>query len=272
MLDCTASGGPPPTISWTRNGIPISAAFSRFHVASNGSLILTNLTRADEGNYTCMAVNQAGTSVSPFFLEINEQIVMGSTSATALVLAGASVQMEDTTSIKGFAILWQHRGKVVHESNVVKVESNGSLTISTARLEDAGHYKCLVATSRGWRETDFLLHVEPKRGKTSATVNEVITLSRCRTSFLYIGTWRRPPGEEGFCNAPLQSCQSWRGSDTHPLAVWREECQSDWAQALDPARQQSTPDQCAYRRGRTVQLCCHQSVWGESFNCSGHYL
>ena len=73
-LDCTASGEPPPTITWTRNGLPVPfASLPTLSLASNGSLVLSAVTGSEEGNYSCIATNDQGVSISPFQLIIEDR-------------------------------------------------------------------------------------------------------------------------------------------------------------------------------------------------------
>ena len=55
-LTCLASGDPPPFYTWTKNGLTIDGQLNN----NNGSLVLSNMTSADDGLYTCWAVNEAG--------------------------------------------------------------------------------------------------------------------------------------------------------------------------------------------------------------------
>jgi len=65
-LSCNASGEPVPTISWTKDGSIISASGdSRISfVAENKELTITNVSRADEGEYRCLANNSLGNASS----------------------------------------------------------------------------------------------------------------------------------------------------------------------------------------------------------------
>ena len=65
-LSCDASGKPVPTISWTRNGSPVNATIdSRFSFsAGDRQLTITNVNRADSGEYRCVASNILGNATS----------------------------------------------------------------------------------------------------------------------------------------------------------------------------------------------------------------
>ena len=65
-LSCNASGDPVPTISWTRDATIISTSgHSRISFgAENKELTITNVSRADEGEYRCEANNSLGNATS----------------------------------------------------------------------------------------------------------------------------------------------------------------------------------------------------------------
>ena len=65
-LSCNASGDPIPTISWTKDGSIVSASGdSRISFgAENKELNIANVSRADEGEYRCVANNSLGNASS----------------------------------------------------------------------------------------------------------------------------------------------------------------------------------------------------------------
>ena len=87
---CSATGIPPPEITWMRNGIPFSSTrviltdstMPEFYSTDNGSiyivsrnLTLDNTMDADSGTYTCVASN--GNAVTPSVTQDFELLVIG---------------------------------------------------------------------------------------------------------------------------------------------------------------------------------------------------
>ena len=64
-LSCNASGNPVPAISWTRDGSTVSSGDQRISFeAGNRRLAITNVSRADSGEYRCVADNSEGSDTS----------------------------------------------------------------------------------------------------------------------------------------------------------------------------------------------------------------
>jgi hypothetical protein len=78
-LSVVASGVPPPTYQWQRNGSPIAGA-------TNATLTLTNVQAGDAGDYRVTATNAAGSEVS--------------SSATLSVLGGTSSAQLSNLSVR----------------------------------------------------------------------------------------------------------------------------------------------------------------------------
>ena len=72
VLDCNATGNPPPTVSWFHSSLPIpEAGDTRIHQTVNGSLIVTSVRGGDEGEYVCQATNVAGSETATLVLVVN---------------------------------------------------------------------------------------------------------------------------------------------------------------------------------------------------------
>lgn len=66
VISCNATGNPVPSISWTRNESPIDRNVnSRISFsADKKQLTITNVSRADSGEYRCVAKNSLGNDTS----------------------------------------------------------------------------------------------------------------------------------------------------------------------------------------------------------------
>ena len=66
LLTCNATGNPTPSISWTKDGSLINASRDpRISITEqNTKLRITNVSRADDGQYRCVASNGLGNATS----------------------------------------------------------------------------------------------------------------------------------------------------------------------------------------------------------------
>ena len=58
-VQCDASGFPRPTITWTKDGQPLSEG-GRIAIFRNGSLSISSALASDSGEYSCIARNRLG--------------------------------------------------------------------------------------------------------------------------------------------------------------------------------------------------------------------
>ena len=63
-FSCDANGIPEPTFSWSKDGSAVTADNRISLSADNKQLSLTNVNRADSGEYRCVAANSVGTVYS----------------------------------------------------------------------------------------------------------------------------------------------------------------------------------------------------------------
>lgn len=71
VMQCQILGVPPPMISWTMNGQPVSNVSDRY-ILSNGSLYFAApVKRSYAGQYVCSGTNSAGSvSSGPVFFRV----------------------------------------------------------------------------------------------------------------------------------------------------------------------------------------------------------
>ena len=59
-LFCNATGNPPPTLSWTKDGSPINNNQGIPFTGDNETLFIASINRSESGNYRCVARNGLG--------------------------------------------------------------------------------------------------------------------------------------------------------------------------------------------------------------------
>ena len=139
---CSATGKPRPRITWSkaRGALPSESV-----VTEDGSLTLTNVTKADGGLYTCHADNLLGRvtaseqlvvfSALKFTLKPPEKI-SGKPGAAVELPCAASSDLQPR-------VYWKHNGNTNLPSGVL-VRANGSLVIPNLSKSLEGNYSCIA--------------------------------------------------------------------------------------------------------------------------------
>lgn len=71
VIRCKADGSPNPQIKWVHNGKPIEQAEPNpRRQISDDSIIITDLTKKDTGNYGCNATNSIGYVYKDVFINV----------------------------------------------------------------------------------------------------------------------------------------------------------------------------------------------------------
>ncbi|KAF7703006.1 hypothetical protein HF521_022013 [Silurus meridionalis] len=161
-MQCSAKGRLPPTIRWTKaDGTEIPAWVEK----NGGTLHFSKVTRADAGNYTCVASNSLQG-------EIRAVVQL-----TVAVYVSFKLKPENTTVYQGHTavlhcqatgdpspiIQWKKKDKFL-ESNKSRFQTmpNGSLVIQEVSTEDTGRYTCIAGNSCNIAHTSAELYVVEK--------------------------------------------------------------------------------------------------------------
>ncbi|XP_045078518.1 neural cell adhesion molecule 1-like isoform X11 [Coregonus clupeaformis] len=168
MLACDADGFPEPTVTWARKSIVLESD-DKYGLNDDGSeLIIKDVKKVDEGDYTCIARNKAGEKEEEVSLNVFMQPKI-----TYLVNQTAS-ELEEQITLTCEAsgdptptITWSFGSRVFTEreqsldGNVV-VRSHArvsSLTLKYVQYTDGGHYLCTARNSIGQDQQTMYLEV-----------------------------------------------------------------------------------------------------------------
>ncbi|NWQ77372.1 HMCN1 protein, partial [Columbina picui] len=183
-LTCEVTGFPPPDLSWLKNGKPLSSNANAFVVPGARTLQIPRAKLPDDGEYTCIARNQAGESHKKSFLTVLVPPSIkdhSGTSATVLnVRVGAPVTLEcESNAIPPPVITWYKNGRIISESANVQIFADGqTLGIKGAEVSDTGQYVCKAINIAGRDDKNFHLnvYVPPTiEGPEQELVNETIS-------------------------------------------------------------------------------------------------
>lgn len=154
VIECRPRAAPKPTFKWTR-GTEMLTNTSRVMVWADGSLEILNVTKEDEGRYTCFAENEHGKANSSGSLSVTDATEITLAPSNTDVTVGEDVRMQcaalhdptlDITfiwSLDGRAIDFDRQGE--HYESMVG-ESSGEMRIKKTQLKHAGTYTCTAQT------------------------------------------------------------------------------------------------------------------------------
>ncbi|CAH0729236.1 unnamed protein product, partial [Brenthis ino] len=183
-LRCNPEAAPKPTFIWKKDNIVIGAGGKRF-IAENGNLIIRQLSRDDEGVYTCVAKNQYGSDESrgrlivlraPRFLERMPPRITTQVGNVIFLHCNAEID-----SLLDTAYLWNHNGirmkdaTDLYADKRIKIDG-GELTIFDVSLSDVGEYECIVKSAIGKISSRTQLRIEGPPGPPGGL--QVINIQR----------------------------------------------------------------------------------------------
>ncbi|KAA0701403.1 DENN domain-containing protein 4B [Triplophysa tibetana] len=159
MLDCQVEGEGPITITWRRNGVPITLGV-RALVSENGTLLIPNFQKrrgsdqSDAGEYDCSAQNRYGLIISrkahvqlaslPKFHTHPESVSVDEGGVARFRCAVSGVPEAN--------ISWERNGTDINkDDNRYTLLPNGILHITGVRQSDSGVYRCMASNMANTR-------------------------------------------------------------------------------------------------------------------------
>ncbi|XP_039989807.1 contactin-1a-like [Xiphias gladius] len=155
VIECRPKAAPKPAFSWSKDTELLSNS-TRVFIWEDGSLELLNVTRADEGRYTCFAENDRGKANSTGSLLVTESTKITLAPSNADVKVGENAWMQCAAlhdPSLDITFIWSLDGRVIdlhkdsqHYERTPNGSSNGELLIKNAQLMHAGRYSCTAQT------------------------------------------------------------------------------------------------------------------------------
>ncbi|XP_049724489.1 hemicentin-1 isoform X1 [Elephas maximus indicus] len=189
-LTCEVSGFPPPDLSWLKNEQPINPNANALIVPGGRTLQIIRAKVSDGGEYTCIAINQAGESKKKVSLTVYVPPSIkdrGSESLSVVnVREGTSVSLEcESNAVPPPVITWYKNGRMITESTHVEILVDGqTLHIKKAEVSDTGQYVCRAINVAGRDDKNFHLNVYvppsiegPAEEEVVRTISNPVTLT-----------------------------------------------------------------------------------------------
>nr|XP_018904085.1 PREDICTED: lachesin-like isoform X1 [Bemisia tabaci] len=195
-LTCRASGKPPPTIKWRRDGGAQLSRSKNLQEWEGEVMELPKISRLDMGAYLCIANNSVQPAVSKKIMvsvDFPPQLVIPHQLVGAPV--GSSVTLECVTEAHPASLnYWaSERGDMIHDNGAKykietqvgppKYKTHMKLHIREIADRDFGIYKCISKNPRGETEGTIRLYANhppttSPKPTTSTTVPVVPAVSR----------------------------------------------------------------------------------------------
>ncbi|XP_054901386.1 neural cell adhesion molecule 1b isoform X7 [Poeciliopsis prolifica] len=167
-LTCAVDGYPEPMVTWIRNGVELRDE-EKYDFNEDGSeMTIMDVTKLDEGEYTCVAKNKAGESEKELSLRVFVKpkityIVNRTASETEEQVTVTCEASGDPTP----TISWSYGEQVFTEGDqspdgnvVVRSDARvSSLTLKYVKYTDAGQYLCTARSAIGEDEQTAYLEV-----------------------------------------------------------------------------------------------------------------
>ncbi|XP_016396944.1 matrix-remodeling-associated protein 5-like [Sinocyclocheilus rhinocerous] len=195
LVDCVASGLPDPEVSWSLpDGTMINNALQsddsgtrnrRYIIFGNGTLLLQQMGKKDEGNYTCYAKNTLGEDAMKVSVQVmpNSPQITSKEQVSMLAPFGQSAQMKcDATGVLSATIIWiSPRNEIIPSSSVkYQILNDGTLIIKKLTLADQGKYACVARNPAGDNIKNVNLLVEVKgpqiNGHSGRSENKILAV------------------------------------------------------------------------------------------------
>ncbi|XP_057705567.1 matrix-remodeling-associated protein 5 isoform X2 [Corythoichthys intestinalis] len=196
QVDCVATGLPDPEVSWSLpDGTLVNNALQsddsgyrnrRYVIFGNGTLLLQQMDKKDEGDYTCYAKNKLGKDERKVSVKVgpNAPRITFKFPSQVTVKYGEIAQLScQATGEPTPQVFWiSPRNEVIPTfSDKFEIVGNGMLVVKKVTLTDEGKYACVARNSAGDDIKNIILEVESKQpvinGNNGKSVKKVTGIS-----------------------------------------------------------------------------------------------
>ncbi|XP_041652916.1 matrix-remodeling-associated protein 5 [Cheilinus undulatus] len=195
QVDCVATGLPDPDVSWSLpDGTLINNALQsddsgvrhrRYVIFGNGTLLLQQVGKKDEGDYTCHAKNKLGKDERKVRVKVGPEApkIRSKLPSVMTVKLGQSAQLScQATGEPTPVIKWISPGSdAITSSEKFQVMDNGMLVVKRVTLADEGKYTCVARNAAGDDVKNINVEVEPQEpvinGLTGESTTTVLAVS-----------------------------------------------------------------------------------------------
>ncbi|XP_047380794.1 hemicentin-2 [Sciurus carolinensis] len=197
-LQCNATGNPPPTVTWERDGQPLGAE-PGLQLLDQGHCLRVEQARvAQAGHYRCVAENAAGRAERRFTLSVlvPPELVGDSdllTNVTA-ALRGPLTLLCEATGVPPPAVRWFREEEPIEPGEDTYLLAGGWMLRKTqAQEQDRGHYSCLASNEAGEARRTFSVEVLVPPSIEDEDLEGVVRVPEGQTAQLTCNATGHPP-------------------------------------------------------------------------------
>lgn len=177
FFNCRVIGDPKPSIKWMKNSNDMIIDGSRYFMKDDGTLVITDITEYDIGEYECIAESKMGktssrkaraiVTASPLirFIEIPSSQTANSgddVSFTCVVDSRPPAKIE----------WWRNGQKITSQDNIFIEDNGNTLRLLSVDVKDTARYICQAKSSLGMSEVSADLKVINKNNKPPKLIYE----------------------------------------------------------------------------------------------------
>ncbi|XP_052788091.1 hemicentin-1-like [Mya arenaria] len=160
VLPCRATGRPRPKLTWEKDGVTISRSNSFLRILRNG-LAIPFARSEDDGTYTCVATNAAGTTSVELRLQVQVPPQIGEASRLLTFTVGETADIPCAAiGIPPPSIRWLKDGRRLDSSAKYDITEFGNLVIRGLKEEDTGSYLCTASNVAGQASQERLIRIQ----------------------------------------------------------------------------------------------------------------
>lgn len=231
VIECKPRAAPQPQISWSKETELLHNS-SRIFIWQDGSLEIVNISKSDEGRYTCFAVNNRGQGNSSGSLSVTDATKITLAPSYVDVSVGESARMECNAShdkTLDIAFIWslndhvidfdQDRDHYHHRMIGDAGRSRSELLISKTQLRHAGRYTCTAQTPVDNISTSAELVVRGPPGPPGGVRVDEVTNSSVRVTWSHGTDNLNPISKYIIQFRDIKAQQDWKDASTSPVNV-----------------------------------------------------
>ncbi|XP_018408468.1 PREDICTED: hemicentin-1 [Nanorana parkeri] len=196
-LECEATGFPAPSLTWLKDGIPISSISGGIQILSGGRVLtLANTRVRDAGKYTCVAVNAAGENQKDFDLSVYvPPNIMGEQQNVTILMSQTLSLKCESNAIPPPVLMWFKDWRPLVNRAGLRISGSGHvLEIENAQVKDAGRYSCEAVNIAGRTQKNFNVNIlVPPTIKYSAEESDVTVIEGTLISLVCDSSGVPPP-------------------------------------------------------------------------------